>query len=278
MDQNNQQHIDKDDNLLVVGSGFTIEGDVRGKGAVMIGGLIKGNVHAASIKLTESGQVFGHVECQQFDLSGKLHGSFDTVDILVRPQGSIVASVESRSSGTCLVAGTFNGNLKGNKVKVEANGNVVGSIEIVQIDVYGRVTGNIDGADVVVRNGALVEGDISYGELAMERGSDVSGQIQRKTHSNGKATKTEPLTSEVHIHLPLEAIKALRKNPPPESINLSLVDGSQLPEWITLDREHTSLVLQRGPFEALVAERRTMVLRLQMGSEVLTFSIPPKTH
>ena len=274
MSLNNLPNSGKDENLLVVGAGFTIEGDVRGKGALVIGGMVKGNVQADTVKLTDSGQVVGHIECQQLDLSGKLHGSFNTEDVIVRAAGSVNASVDPRSSGTCLVSGTVNANLKGNKVKVEATGNIIGSIEADQLDVYGRVSGSIDGADVIVRTGAFVDGNINYGELAMERGSDVSGQIQRKHRNAAKATSSSP-AAQLLIDLPLEAVKALRKNPPEDSISLTLADGSPAPEWISLDREKFSLALLRASFDALQAEEQQINLRLQLGDKVMTFALPP---
>lgn len=278
-----------DDNLLVVGAGFTIEGLVRGKGALIIGGMVNGNIEAESVKLTDSGQVVGHIDCQQLDLSGKLHGSFNSTDVIIRPSGSVTATVDPRSSGTCLVQGTLNANLKGNKVKLEASGNLIGSIDAEQLDIYGRVTGDIDVADGVVRSGAFVDGHISYGELAMERGSDVSGQIQRKQRNAGSAakavaqtaSKSSPTQAEVTpllIDLPLEALKALRKNPPQDRIRLSLADGSPAPEWIRLDHEQASLALQRSAFDALVADGQAITLRLQIGDDVLTFSLPPSAQ
>lgn len=266
--------------MLVVGAGFSIEGDIRGKGALIVGGMVKGTVHAESIKLTETGQIVGHVECEQLDLSGKLHGSFSSHDVIIRESGSVTAAVDVQSSGTCLVVGTLNANVKANKLKIEASGNLNGSVNADQMDVYGRVNGQVDASDVVVRNGAFIDGSIHYGNLAMERGSDVSGQIQRKHHDAERSgttasAATSGAADSLRIDLPLEAVKALRKNPDAAACTLKQSDGTDAPPWILIDHDSCSLSLQRAAFEQLMAEGHSLMLHLKIGDEAFSFKLPP---
>ena len=120
----------------------------------------------------------------------------------------------------------------------------------------------------------------------MERGSEVSGQLQRKDSAAGApapATATAPApvaapaaaktTETVVVHFPVNVMQQLRKNP--QDLKVSLANGDPLPDWITVDREHSWLVLGKEAFSQMVARGETIHLRLQAGTETLIFKLPP---
>jgi cytoskeletal protein CcmA (bactofilin family) len=260
------------DNVLVIGAGFSIEGHVRGDGVVLVNGSIKGNVHADTVKLSASGHVEGHIECQQLDVAGRIDGGFTADNVLVRAGAMVSSSIQSVSRGTFSLAGALTGQLQVNKFKIESTGQFSGQIHAAQMDVHGHLQGEIHVDDMVVRETGTVDGKLLYGNLSMERGSDVSGQLQRKeSHS---ASVPARANDTVVVHFPVNIVQQLRKNP--QDLLLSLANGEPLPSWITVDREHSWLVLGKEPFTQLSARGETINLLLQAGTETLIFKLPPE--
>lgn len=259
------------DNVLIIGAGFSIDGEVQGQGTVLVHGSIKGHVKADTVKLSETAHVNGHIDCAQLDIAGRLDGSFAAADVVIRQGGVVITSARSVSRGTLVLAGAISGQLQAQQLKVEASGQLSGQTQAAQADVHGYVQGEITVDDMVVRSRASVEGQLVYGNLSMERGSDISGQLQRKDRREpapaGKADDT------VVIHLPVSVVQQLRKNP--ADLRLSLVGGESVPSWISVDREHAWLVLGKTQIDQLVARGQTISLRLQAGSEDITFKLPP---
>lgn len=260
-------------NVLVLGSGFTIDGDIRGSGTILLGGTVKGYISAETVKITASGQVFGVIECTQLDIAGKLDGSFNGDDVIVREGAVIQGSKELVSKGTCLVSGSIHGALKANNLKLEKEGALVGTIFANQLDAFGNITGAVDGASVVVRSGAVIDGSIHYGNLAMESGSDITGQIERKH----RAQISPAITNQtIAIDFPEKLIQELRKYPVPGALKAGLANGESLPSWITVDQERFQLILQKAALDDLASRGQTMRVGLEVGDEVVSFTLPPE--
>jgi cytoskeletal protein CcmA (bactofilin family) len=204
-------------------------------------------------------------------MAGRLDGRFQSTDVVVRAGAVVICEETSVSTGTCLVAGAISGPVQANQLKVEASGQLKGHITATQMDVHGHVQGEVNVGDMVVRSEGTLDGQVVYGNLSMERGSDVSGQLQRKgRHSAPAAAKADQT---VVIHLPVNIVQQLRKNP--DSLQLSLANGDPQPSWISVDREHAWLVLGKTEFDQLSARGETLTLRLQAGTENLVFTLPP---
>ena len=261
------------DNILIIGAGFSIEGHVHGQGTLLVSGSIKGDVKADTVKLTETAQVSGHIECTQLDVAGRLDGSFQSNDVVVQVGGVIVTATESISRGTCIVAGSVSGQLKAQQLKVEATGRLSGQTIAAQMDVHGHVQAEVTVDDLVMRSSASLNGSLRYGNLSMERGSDVTGQIERKS---GRSVPPVTKTNEtVVMHLPDNIVQQLRKDP--DDLKVNLANGDPLPTWITVDREQARLVLNKLEFDQFCALGQTVTVRLQAGSENLVFKLPPET-
>lgn len=259
------------DHVMVIGAGFTIEGHVQGQGTLLVSGTVKGSIQADTVKLSETAHVAGRIDCKQLDMAGRLDGRFQSVDVVVRAGGVVISEEESISTGTCLVAGAVSGALKANQLKVETSGQVRGQTTATQIDVHGHIQGEVNALDMVVRSRGTVDGRVVYGNLSMERGSDVSGQLQRQDRQSAPAAAQADET--VVIHLPVTIVQQLRKHP--DSLQLSMANGDPQPRWISVDREHAWLVLGKTEFEQLSARGETITLRLQAGTENLVFTLPP---
>jgi len=88
----------------------------------------------------------------------------------VRIDGRVVGNVESAPD--CKIA-----------VAIGPTGEVTGDIKAHRIMVAGKVFGHIHAADrVEFQKDSLVQGDVSYGSIAVEHGAKLSGLIlQNKT-------------------------------------------------------------------------------------------------
>lgn len=262
---------DSTENVLIIGTGFTIDGQVQGQGTLLVHGTVKGGIQADVVKLYESALVVGHVECRQLDVSGRLDGSFEVADAVIRLGGTVIIDDKAIGTGTCLVAGAISGQLTAAQLKVERSGQISGHIHADRLDVHGHVQGELDAGEMVVRSGGTVTGNVHYGNLSMERGSDVSGQLKRTgSDATPAATRADET---VVIHLPVNIVQQLRKQP--DDLQLSLANGEPLPSWISVDREHAWLVLGKKPFDQLVDSGQNITLQLQAGSEKLVFRLPP---
>ena len=261
------------DNILIIGAGFSIEGHVHGQGTLLVSGSINGDVKADTVKLTETAHVSGHIECTQLDVAGRLDGSFQSDDVVVQVGGVIITATESISRGTCMVAGSVSGQLKANQLKVGTTGRLSGQTIALQMDLHGHVQGEVTVDDLVMRSSASLNGNLRYGNLSMERGSDVTGQIERK--SGRSVPPVTKATDTVVMHLPANIVQQLRKNP--DDLKLNLANGDPVPTWITVDREHDRLVLNKADLDQFCALGETVMVRLQAGSENLVFKLPPET-
>ena len=261
------------DNILIIGAGFSIEGHVHGQGTLLVSGSINGDVKADTVKLTETAHVSGHIECTQLDVAGRLDGSFQSDDVVVQVGGVIITATESISRGTCMVAGSVSGQLKANQLKVETTGRLSGQTIALQMDLHGHVQGEVTVDDLVMRSSASLNGNLRYGNLSMERGSDVTGQIERK--SGRSVPPVTKATDTVVMHLPANIVQQLRKNP--DDLKLNLANGDPVPTWITVDREHDRLVLNKADLDQFCALGETVMVRLHAGSENLVFKLPPET-
>ena len=81
--------------------------------------------------------------------------------------------------GTVIVSGKIEGNIISNRTVSEAGSAIVGNIECKQLDISGAVKGLIQAANVIIRKGALVEGEVHYATLAMEQGCEVLGKLKK---------------------------------------------------------------------------------------------------
>lgn len=92
------------------------------------------------------------------------------------------------SNGDLRIDGTLKGNIVGSaRVIIGANGVVEGDISGQQADIMGKVTGSIKVKDLLqLKNGSVVEGNISAAKLQVEPSAVFNGQC----HMTGAATES----------------------------------------------------------------------------------------
>ncbi len=79
-----------------------------------------------------------------------------------------------------IISGTVEGDLVAKDVLIGAAGVVTGTTEADFIDVKGELNQSITSKSVlIVRNTGKVTGDVTYGEIEIERGGKVKGSMKQ---------------------------------------------------------------------------------------------------
>lgn len=93
------------------------------------------------------------------------------------------------SNGDLRIDGTLKGNIIGSaKVIIGANGTVEGDISGQQADIMGKVSGSIRVKDLLqLKNGSLVNGNISAGKLQVEPSAVFNGQCHMSANGNAES-------------------------------------------------------------------------------------------
>jgi cytoskeletal protein CcmA (bactofilin family) len=91
-------------------------------------------------------------------------------------------SITVRCKGSLKVLGNIEADVHSKELEVGKEATVQGSIAADTVNVFGRVSGSIRGAHVVLRSSASVEGDIHSGLLSIEQGASFDGRSRRVTN------------------------------------------------------------------------------------------------
>lgn len=84
-----------------------------------------------------------------------------------------------RCKGSLKVLGNIQADLHSRQLEVGKEASIEGAIAAESVDVFGRVSGAIMGAHVVLHAGAEVEGDIHSHLLSIEQGAVFDGRSRR---------------------------------------------------------------------------------------------------
>lgn len=100
------------------------------------------------------------------------------------------------SNGDLRIDGTLKGNIIGSaRVIIGANGVVEGDISGQQADIMGKVTGSIKVKDLLqLKNGSVVEGNISAGKLQVEPSAVFNGQchmVSSASSNSGSSSESK---------------------------------------------------------------------------------------
>ncbi len=98
--------------------------------------------------------------------------------------GSILAnSINLRGSITCKgelqIEGRINGNITGEKVVLGSESLMEGTLSADEIVISGKFKGKIKGKSIRLDSGSNVDAEISYDVLAIADGSTVNGTVKR---------------------------------------------------------------------------------------------------
>ena len=98
--------------------------------------------------------------------------------------GSVLAnSINLKGSISCKgelqIEGRINGNITGEKVVLGSDSNMEGTLNADEVIIIGKFKGKIKGKSIRLDSGSSVDAEIHYEILAIEDGSTVNGTIRK---------------------------------------------------------------------------------------------------
>ena len=95
----------------------------------------------------------------------------------------ITGTIKANSKVT--IQGTVDGDIECNSITISKSGNVKGKIKTDTITVEGKAEGEINAEDVLnIKSQGHVSGKVFYGEIQIEEGGKISGEINHRDKDN----------------------------------------------------------------------------------------------
>ena len=95
----------------------------------------------------------------------------------------ITGTIKANSKVT--IQGTVDGDIECNSITISKSGNVKGKIKTDTITVEGKAEGEINADDVLnIKSQGHVSGKVFYGEIQIEEGGKISGEINFRDKDN----------------------------------------------------------------------------------------------
>jgi len=126
------------------------------------------------------------IEEDAFGIKSKLGTS--TVDnsessLMIGEGVIITGTIKANSKVT--IQGTVDGDIECNSITISKSGNVKGKIKTDTIIVEGKAEGELNVNDVLnIKSEGNVNGKIFYGEIQIEEGGKLSGEINHRDKNN----------------------------------------------------------------------------------------------
>ena len=126
------------------------------------------------------------IEEDVFDIKSKL-GTI-TVDnsnssLMIGEGVTITGTIKANSKVT--IQGTVDGDIECNSITISKSGNVKGKIKTDTITVEGKAEGEVNADDVLnIKSTGHVSGKVFYGEIQIEEGGKISGEINYRDKDN----------------------------------------------------------------------------------------------
>ena len=126
------------------------------------------------------------IEEDVFDIKSKLGAS--TVDnsnssLMIGEGVTITGTIKANSKVT--IQGTVDGDIECNSITISKSGNVKGKIKTDTITVEGKAEGEVNAGDVLnIKSTGHVSGKVFYGEIQIEEGGKISGEINFRNKDN----------------------------------------------------------------------------------------------
>lgn len=93
MDRSDSRDKLNNDAVSIIGPGITITGEVRSTTDLQIDGRINGDVHCATVLLSEGGVVAGKIHADRVRVSGSVEGDIEAGDLAIEPTAQVKGNV-----------------------------------------------------------------------------------------------------------------------------------------------------------------------------------------
>ncbi|MFA5886849.1 MAG: polymer-forming cytoskeletal protein [Patescibacteria group bacterium] len=107
---------------------------------------------------------------------------------------SIKVKGNFQGQGNIIIEGALEGSLKTDaSIFIGDKAKIVASIEAKDVIVNGEVRGNIKGKNYLAIGGtAKIFGDLQYGEISVEKGATINGQLLMLSEEHKQNIKNKP--------------------------------------------------------------------------------------
>ena len=128
------------------------------------------------------------IEEDVFDIKSKFGtNTFDNSNssLMIGEGVTITGTIKANSKVT--IQGTVDGDIECNSITISKSGNVKGKIKTDTITVEGKAEGEVNADDVLnIKSTGHVSGKVFYGEIQIEEGGKISGEINFRNKDNKK--------------------------------------------------------------------------------------------
>lgn len=87
---------------------------------------------------------------------------------------------EIKSNGYLTVDGVVRGNLALHSIQIGVTGTLDGNVVCDTMNVKGSFSGSLDCRDLTICSRAVVDGDVSFKSITIQRGGVVKGELKKK--------------------------------------------------------------------------------------------------
>ena len=126
------------------------------------------------------------IEEDVFDIKSKLGASEvdnSNSSLMIGEGVTITGTIKANSKVT--IQGTVDGDIECNSITISKSGNVKGKIKTDTITVEGKAEGEVNADDVLnIKSTGHVSGKVFYGEIQIEEGGKISGEINHRDNDN----------------------------------------------------------------------------------------------
>ncbi len=119
--------------------------------------------------------------------------------------------------GELMIDGALKGDIHVNRLIVGEHAHIEGKIRCSAVEVRGRVLGNIEAQSVKLFETAIVEGDISHGQLSIDVGAFFQGRCQQLRAEQPAAQAPAPAPQPVPVSAALSPMPYAQMGEPPVS-------------------------------------------------------------
>jgi len=95
-------------------------------------------------------------------------------------------------SGKARIDGAIEGDVKGEHLIVSESGRIKGDLDLASLICHGSIEGNVRAQDVIIHSSAILHGNLTAGNLSVEPGAKLSGEISAAAQQKQAETSGVP--------------------------------------------------------------------------------------
>ena len=172
-----------------IAEGIEVIGNLNGKGAVQVEGILNGDISVTSVVIGEHGTVNGVVNATNVIVNGTLNGAVFCESLEIMPNGNISNEIKVQQ---LLISGTVNGSIESrDEINIDSQGTVKGTtMKSKNITVNGAFEGKITASELLeIGTTGSVEGDITVKNIKTHEGGKLLGSMHNYVEEKKVETK-----------------------------------------------------------------------------------------